>query len=43
MPADFRSLVDIGFLLTAVIVSAALADLFLLPLILERAVRSKSR
>lgn len=42
MPADFRSLVDIGFLLTAVIVSAAIADLFLLPLILERVVRSKA-
>lgn len=40
--ADFRSLVDIGFLLTAVILSAAVADLFLLPLILEWAFKRSS-
>lgn len=35
VPAEFRSMRDVGILLNAVVLTALLADLFLLPLLLE--------
>lgn len=39
LPANFQSVHDTGILLTAIIGSAVLADLFVLPLLLERLLR----
>ncbi|MEZ6197066.1 MAG: MMPL family transporter [Planctomycetota bacterium] len=41
LPSSFNSLRDVGTLLGLIVVTALLADLFLLPVLLERATRSR--
>ena len=36
LPSSFRSMHDVGLLLSTIVVAALLADLFLLPILLER-------
>ncbi len=43
LPSSFRSLRDVGLLLTMIVVMAVLADLFLLPHLLEMASRSRRK
>ncbi len=43
LPSSFRSLRDVGLLLTAIVVTALLADLFLLPHLLELAGGKKAK
>ena len=43
LPSYFRSIRDVGILLSAIIVSALVADLFVLPLLIERLVRGRRR
>lgn len=43
LPSEFRSMIDVGTLLNVVVITALLADLFMLPILLEWLYRGASR